>query len=228
MFPIVNDSVAANQTEHTKRTEPMSFAIRPEVKERLAEFRRKGGTINVSAVCNIAIVAELERTENPGFTDLLARLRVESDRRRGAPYRAGHAEGEGWARTNGSWAEICFYAVLNESDVDIQDVTWVARDKSRSWQVPTFKGRFVPPIADYPLETYRDIGAPSYRTNDDPNGYGWVADKDKCDQYWRGWLAGTITVFDAVREAMEPIEPQPPLGVPKPTPIDVDPDEIPF
>jgi hypothetical protein len=229
----VSDSLTTTPDENDtpKRTEPMSFAIKPDLKERLAAFRRKGGAINVSAICNAAIVAELDRAENPGFTDLVARLRVESDRRRGEPYRRGHALGASWATSRGSWAEICFYATLDESDVLIEVVTWVAKDKSKEWQVPTFKSRFVPPVADYPLETWNKFGAPSYPAQDiDESEAGWVSDRDKCDQYWRGWLAGVKQVYQAVSEVLDPIEPQPPIGVPKPSPVpvDVDPDDIPF
>jgi hypothetical protein len=229
MLSLVSDdaTVVDTEKEPTKRTEPMSFAIRPEVKERLADFRKKGGAINVSAICNAAIVAELERADNPEFSDLVARLRLESDRRRGEPYRMGHQEGGRWSKTVGSWAEICFYADLIESDVLILDVTWSTKDKTREWQVPTFKGRFVAPEPDYPRATPHTVGAPNYAESEYAND--WITDRDKCDQYWRGWLAGVQEVYRAVSSVLEPIKPLAPGAVPKPTPVDeVDPDDIPF
>ena len=45
------------------------------------------------------------------MADVVARLRVESDLRRGKPYLWGHQEGGHWARDLATWAEICRYAL---------------------------------------------------------------------------------------------------------------------
>ena len=207
----------------------MSFAIRPEVKDRLEGFRKAGGSINVSRACNAAILTELERCEKPGLADVVARLRVESDRRRGAPYRDGHLEGQDWARSRGSWAEICFYAELTEADVLIENTTWTTEDKTRQWFVPTFKGRFLAPEADYPRESWDASGAPSYKGEDEDGDPVWVDDLNKCDQYWRGWLNGVQEVFSAVGEELARIPVVAPSPVVPPTLVEVlDPDDIPF
>jgi hypothetical protein len=207
MLAFVLDSEAATEQEQEKDaprgTEPMSFAIQPEVEERLAEFRKKGGAINVGAVCNAAILVQLERLEKTGLADLTARLRVESDRRRGAPYRQGHLGGQQWAKQMASWAEICYYARFGEADVRIENVK--CSNKGRKWLVPTFKGLFVAPAGDYGRCTWDGRGAPAYVGEYQTGKATWVTDLELCDQYWRGWLAGVLEVWGEVSEELQPI-----------------------
>jgi hypothetical protein len=149
---------------------------------------------------------------------VVARLRVESDLRRGAPYRWGHPEGVHWAREVASWAEICRWAMsYEESDVHVV----MAEGVRDGWSGPylDFVGKFRPP------EDYDD--APSYI---DEEGVS-VGDPRKCEQRWRGWLAGVKEVFEMVKTELEPIPPYPELPPPPDPGVgvrDVDPDDIPF
>jgi len=207
-------------TEEAGRQRPaqrINVTVRPETFDRLQDARnRRGVEINVSQVADTAINAELDRLDKPGVADLVARLRVESDLRRGRPYTWGYPEGERWAREVASWAEICRFAMTyREMDVKIE-VGDIVTDGWRS-RGPYFAGKFQAP------EDYDDL-APIYR---DENG-DQVDDPIKGAQYWRGWLAGVKAVFEMVRVELEPI-PAPPEPVPPPpAPRDIDPDDIPF
>jgi hypothetical protein len=230
----------------------LNITVKQETKARLDEARNKKGIdLNVSQVCDRAINSELDRSEKPGLVDLLSRLRIESDRRRGAPYRTGHQHGYEWARTKASWAEICHYAQLTEDDVQIGDIVWSWKD-GRTHPVSGFRGNFRVPDADYPvkrphLTTRGNVrvsqGAPSFTDEDGlfefasdwgSDGRRWVEDVHLCDQYWRGWLAGVQEVFHEVTPELEPIHPSPPYPVAAEAiedPADsgdVDPDDIPF
>src|SRR5216683_241563 len=110
------------------RTQRLNITVKPETKARLDDARNKRHIeINVSQVCDRALNAELDRVDQGAIADAVSRLRVESDRRRGAPYRRGHLEGQAWARNKGSWAEICFYGSLEESAVMIEKMRWVSK-----------------------------------------------------------------------------------------------------
>jgi hypothetical protein len=149
--------------------------VRAGTYDRLQEARnRKGIEINVSAVADAAINAELDRLERPGVADLVARLRVESDLRRGRPYSWGHLEGERWARDVASWAEICRFAInFEERDIDVE----VGNIISEGWngRGPYFNGKFQNP-EDY------DRMAPTYLNRDGDQ----IDDPIMCAQYWRG------------------------------------------
>ncbi len=199
----------------------LNITVKPETKSRLDEARnRRRVDINVSQVCDRAINAELDRAENPELSDLVARLSVESDRRRGVPYRLGHAEGSRWARETGSWAEVCMYGRMDEADVVLGDVTWTwTKDGERvTGQGLGFTGRFAAPEQDYARNTPRYWGAPCFVDSD--------GDFEKrphlCDQYWRGWLAGVRDVFAEVSTVLEPVDEDVPASG------DIDPDDIPF
>jgi hypothetical protein len=210
----------------------LNVTVKPQTKSRLDEARnRRAVEINVSQVCDRAINAELDRIERPGLADLLTRLSIESDRRRGVPYRLGHLEGTRWAREVGSWAEICGYARLDEGDVVLGDVTWKYRDSGKvSGTALGFRGRFVAPREDYRANMPSRWGAPCF-VNDDEE---LEKQPHLCDQYWRGWLAGVREVFAEVSKQLEPVYPPEPQSVaPQPfddgvPPGDIDPDDIPF
>jgi len=210
------------------RAARLNITIKPETKSRLDEARtKKGIDINVSQVCDAAIAAELDRCERPGIAGLVARLRVESDRRRGAPYRDGHLEGEQWARDRASWAEICHFAQLTEDDVRLGDKKWVASDGSREWTRLGFLGAFVAPEQDYGfMRPPNQWGAPGYQDAET----GWTDDPHLCDQYWRGWLAAVSEVFAAVSKELPPIPGVAPATAPVQAPDSrhVDPEDIPF
>jgi hypothetical protein len=228
------DSTTPETSEATdQRAFRLNITIKPETKVRLDEARnRRGVDMNVSQVCDRAINAELDRSERPGLADVLSRLRIESDRRRGVPYKLGHVEGTKWAREIGSWAEICDYARLGEDDVVLGDVTWRYKEGGKvSGTALGFLGSFAAPREDYPLNSPNRFGAP-----------GFVDDDDRCeirphlcDQYWRGWLAGVKEVFSAVSEDLQPIFPTTPASSDdvheKLSPLlagEIDPDDIPF
>jgi hypothetical protein len=226
------DSSVQDTTDH--RAFRLNITVKPETKSRLDQARnRRGVEINVSQVCDRAINAELDRAENPALNDLVARLRVESDRRRGVPYRIGHAEGARWARETGSWAEVCMYGRMDESDVVLGDVTWTwTEDGERvRGQVLGFIGRFSAPEQDYARNTPRRWGAPCFVADD---GH-YERQPHLCDQYWRGWLAGVREVFAEASTVLEPVTvqvPQPvadnPIGEDVPASGDIDPDDILF
>lgn len=215
------------------RTHRLNVTVKPETKARLDDARNKRRIeINVSHVCDRAINAELDRLDQGAIADTVSRLRVESDRRRGAPYRRGHLEGQTWATNKGSWAEISFYGSLDESAVIVENVRLVSKGGTRAWDVPTFKGDLTAPEPDYGRSTWKNLdAAPAYPTDDtDWNGnVTWEHNLVKLDQYWRGWLAGVQDVFDAVRQHLPAIAPQKPatqaIDV---EPDEVDPDDIPF
>ena len=97
--------MSTDPAERQRPAQRLNVTVRPETFDRLQAARNKQGIeINVSQVADAAINAELERREKPGVADLVARLRVESDLRRGRPYSWGHPEGERWAREVASWA----------------------------------------------------------------------------------------------------------------------------
>ena len=213
----------------------LTISVRPETFERLQRAREEIGlALNVSQICDSAINGELDRQEKANWADVIARLRVESDRRRGAPFRLGYLEGESWARTKGSWAEICGYAELDEGDVRIDKGQWTSKDGRREWWIPRFVGAFTAPEQDYARWTPHQHGAPGF-TYDDEEGAP-ECDASACDQYWRGWLSAVREVFAVVSGDLEPIAPQrPPAARPasreaEPTPGsgDIDPDDIPF
>jgi hypothetical protein len=223
----------ATDSQGPRAAQRINVTVRPETFDRLHEARNKKGIeINVSQVADAAINAELDRREKPGIADLVARLRVESDLRRGKPYSRGYPEGERWAREVASWAEICRWAMTyDEKDVKVDEE--VERISSTGWQsVGTdFVGKFRAP-GDYNL-------APCYL---DEAAGDQVGDKDSCEQYWRGWLAGVKGIFEIVRTELEPIPHVPELPPPPETSVvplppskervmsarDVDPDDIPF
>jgi hypothetical protein len=239
------------QDELDAKAVRLNITVKQETKARLDEARnRKGIELNVSQLCDRAINSELDRCEKPGLAELVARLRIESDRRRGAPYRTGYQRGQDWARTKASWAEICHYAQLTEDDVQIGDVPWTWKG-GRKHSVSGFLGSFHVPVADYAVKrprlsggaVYVVQGAPSFTDEDDlfgsasewdSDGARWVEDVHLCDQHWRGWLAGVQAVFHEVTGELEPIRPAPPYPVAAeaiedaPDSGDVDPDDIPF
>jgi hypothetical protein len=198
----------------SRRAVRLNVTVKPATYARLQEARNKKGIeINVSEVADKAINIELDRREKPGVADLVARLRVESDRRRGQPYRLGYQEGQRWAREAASWAEICHYAGLVESDISIES-NWEELEGVQHW----FEGRFKAPD-DY-------NGTPSY----DDAGGEYVQDVSRCDQYWRGWLAGVLEIFKLVRLELAPLGPPPDeeRSAEQHAVRDVDPDDIPF
>jgi hypothetical protein len=190
----------------------LNITVKPETKSRLDEARNKKRIdLNISQICDRAINAELDRADQGEVAEILARLKVESDRRRGRPYRLGHEEGTRWARDVGSWAEICKFAAMVEADVRIgtRKWTWTTDGEERVGEFPAFVGGFVVPHGDYGQMRPGNWGAPAFRMDD-----AWVRAELDVDQYWRGWLRGVLDVFDLVGGRLEPIGP--------------DPDEIPF
>lgn len=211
----------------------LNITVKPETKARLDEARNKRQIeINVSQVCDGAINLELDRRERPGIADVVARLRVEADKRRGVPYRTGFLEGQRWAREVASWQEICNYAALEEGDVAIKDIQWTGN--GGPWWVVGFSGQFRAPTDDYLFNAPSQWGAPAYPEHGWPvdEQDEWVTDRPKCDQYWRGWLSAVRELFEQVRDELDPLQPQPIAaapGPPEPAPTrDVDPDDIPF
>lgn len=206
----------------------LNVTVRHETKSRLDEVRNKRRIdVNVSQICDSAINAELDRLDKPGIADVVARLQVESDRRRGAPYREGFLEGQRWAREDGSWAEICWYATADESDVKLGDLEWIypGEPGRRDYDLG-FTGSFYVPEQDYGVNRPGAWGAPAVRLQGETE---WTRDPSICDQYWRGWLAGVIDIFQAVSRDLEPIEPVAPRTArSEPGRRDVDPDDIPF
>ena len=214
--------IDTNDTEPTElKAVRLNITVKPETKARLDDDRNKKGIeINVSQVCDAAINSALDRAEKPGLSDLVARLRVESDRRRGIPFRLGHGEGTRWATEVGSWAEICRFAGLEEFDVQLGETKWkVTYDgESGTAAALSFAGKFIAPIEDYRENKPSDWGAPAYRDSDET----WIDDANQCDQYWRGWLRGVRDLYATASQELEPIRP------PAPAAGDVDPDDIPF
>jgi post-segregation antitoxin (ccd killing protein) len=208
----------------SQRTARLNITVKPATYARLQEARTKRGLeINVSQVADAAINSELDRLDKPGIADVIARLRVESDLRRGEPYRQGHPEGVIWARKVASWAEICRYALtFTERDVRVGEGDMVTNGYNHHGLY--FAGKFEAP-GDY------GQAPPGYVPKDGDE----VSELDKCEQFWRGWLAGVKEIFEAVKKDLAPIELEPEPESPAPdTELDVaavgdvDPDEIPF
>jgi post-segregation antitoxin (ccd killing protein) len=222
----------AAQTKAVEAPDPkavrLNITIRPETYTRLQEAReRPDRQINVSQVADAAINAELDRMDKPGIVSVVARLRIESDRRRGLRYRQGHGEGGHWARDVASWAEICNVAALSEDDVKIERVQWTRKaDGSAIGWAPGFVGRFRATEQDYGTwkpraGRYDVMGAPAFADPDsDPENPEWITAIHECDEFWRGWLSAVKDLFDLARSELEPIPPD--------SRRYADPDDIPF
>jgi hypothetical protein len=225
---IENNSATELEKESPRRTEPMSFAIRPEVKDRLARFRKEGGTINVSGLCNEAIERELNRLASGG--SVLQRLRVELTARRGQSWTLGFQEGRKWAEEKASWLEITDYATRT-TELDVK-VKW----ENSYEQSVDFVGLFRAPARDYVYDGRESAGAPSFSYLTDDLETKWEASIWECETYWQGWLKAVHEVYHENKEHLPSVVDQLP---PRPgdrqapngsddVPRDVDPDEIPF
>lgn len=177
----------------------MSFALRPDVKARLDNFRRTGGSINVSRICNDAILAELDQDDRKGR--VAQRLRIELTSRRGPAWVQGRAEGRRWAEHEASWVEITAYASrFTDRDVAV-------KDSYRSGTlVLVFGGTFRAP-QDYAQNAVDTSGAPAFQwitvegAGDAGTG-AWEYGTVRCTAYWRGWLAGVREVYHEHRDEL--------------------------
>ncbi len=188
----------------------MSFALRPEVKVRLEEFRRDGGSINVSKVCNDGILAELNHGDRKGR--VAQRLRIELTSRRGPAWVQGRAEGRRWAEDEASWVEITGNATRwGEKDVAV-------KDSYRSGTlVLVFAGAFRAP-KDYLQNGIDTGGAPAFQWitvagAGDAGAGAWEFSPVRCTAYWRGWLAGVREVYEELRAELPDVSNEVPTAM---------------
>jgi len=203
------------EEKESRRTAPMSFALRADLKERLARFRDEGGTINVSGIANEAIERELDRLESGNA--VRQRLLVELTERRGPSWTQGYQAGRQWGEAWASWLEITEYAT-RFSDRDVA----VAAVGNRGFEEPEFAGAFRAPVRDYGE-------APTFQ-----RGGGdelvWETRTWECEAFWRGWLRAVRGIYDENKASLPSVIDQlPPRQTPvEAAPPDVDPDDIPF
>lgn len=188
----------------------MSFALRPDVKVLLEEFRRSGGSINVSKICNDAILAELSRDDRKGR--VAQRLRIELTSRRGPAWVQGRAEGRRWAEDEASWVEITANAT-KYGDPDV-----MVKDSYRSGTlVLVFGGSFRAP-KDYLQNAVDTAGAPAFQwltvaAAGDAGAGAWEYSTVRCTAYWRGWLAGVREVYGELRAELPDVSSEVPNAV---------------
>jgi len=211
------------QPEGGRRTTPMSFALRADLKERLNKFRADGGSINVSGLCNEAIERELDRIQSGNV--LVQRLRVELTERRGPSWTLGYQAGRKWAEELASWLEITAFATgYTEQDVD---VIVMNEQGFNSWA--QFMGSFRAPERDYGSDAPNDRGAPAFTRTTDDSGPTWEYRKWEMASFWRAWLNAVREVYDQNKDKLPSVVDRvPPVEIPQPASPAEDPDDIPF
>jgi DNA-binding CsgD family transcriptional regulator len=171
------------------RLEAVTVAIDQDRKENLTvsisgrllrDVRRYKGQIAISEVVEEALAAKVEEVRDPEKAQILRRLRVERDERRGPDFQRGFQEGQRWAKATASWAEIQDYVKFSLKDVVYE------------WGVDTngFAGSFSAPADDYPDPYFRD-------ENDVP-----VTNAPEVTRYWRGWLSGVRSIYNLVKDEL--------------------------
>lgn len=207
----------------SRRTTPMSFALRAELKDRLNRFRLEGGSINVSGICNDAIERELGRMESGNA--VVQRLRVELTERRGPSWTMGYHAGRKWAEEIASWLEITAYATrYTDRDVKVEVVN---EDDPDMYVV--FRHAFRAPERDYGRDIPSQVGAPSFKYNNEDGETRWEYKTYELEAYWRAWLRAVREVYDENKSNLPSVVDQVPADMPDPdAPQDVDPDDIPF
>jgi hypothetical protein len=205
-------------SEGDRRTTPMSFAIRGDLKERLTRVRGEGTAINVSSICNDAIERELDRIESGNA--LVQRLRIELTERRGFAWTMGFQAGRKWAEDTATWLEITEFATVYTG----RDVKVVMYNEDSEHMYVGFTGRFRAPERDYDRDMPEKAAAPSFKYVNDEGEFRWEYRLYELESYWRAWLTAVRDVYDQVKADMPSVIDQ---LAPEP-PRDVDPDEIPF
>ena len=204
-----------------RRTTPMSFALRADLKERLDRFR-EGGSINVSRICNDAIERELDRVESGNA--VVQRLRVELTERHGPSWTMGYQAGRKWAEEMASWIEITAYATRHtEADVAID----FHSDGFHDWGM--FLGGFKAPERDYGVDDPSHKGAPSFVVETVDGIEKWEMRAWEATAYWRAWLRAVRKVYEENKaELPSVVDELASLETARPAPPLVDPDDIPF
>jgi hypothetical protein len=214
------------QPEVGRRTTPMSFALRADLKERLNKFRTDGGTINVSGICNEAIERELDRIQSGNA--VVQRLRVELTERRGPSWTAGYQTGRKWAEEIASWLEITEYATRYTSR-DIKVKLYLEESPE---EFVAFMGRFRAPERDYGRDTRGGApAAPSFvKGRNTDGGPLWEYIPSELETFWRGWLLAVQEIYSELKDQLPSVEEELPTEqIPLPDGgRQVDPDEIPF
>jgi hypothetical protein len=214
------DRPAEQDLKESRRSTPMSFALRADLKERLSRFRSEGRTINVSDISNKAIERELDRIESGNA--VAERLRVELTERRGPSWTIGYQTGRKWAEEVASWLEITGYAT-RYTDLDVK--VEVLDAGFGKWA--EYLGTFRAPERDYGRDTQEDGGAPAFITTGDDQEPRWEHRIWELEAYWRAWLHAVREVYEDNKAHLPSVIER----VPAPDesrPRDVDPDDIPF
>jgi hypothetical protein len=223
---VENRLETAGQTEQevreARRTVPMSFALRGDLKERLGRFREQGGTINVSGIANEAIERELDRLESGN--SVVQRLRVELTERRGPSWTMGFQAGRKWAEDVASWLEITEYAVRYAvSDVKVQ--AFYGDDPE---MYVAFSGSFSAPERDYGRDMPGEHGAPSFKFTTDDGQLRHEYRTYELEAYWRAWLQAVKLLYVENEAKLPSVIDQLSAVEATEQPRDVDPDDIPF
>jgi len=170
---------------HT-RLEAVSLATSEDQRENLTvsisgrllhDVRQYKGQIAISQVVEEALAAKVEEVRNPEKAQILRRLRLERDERRGPDYQSGFEEGQRWAKATASWADIKQYVTFNSKDVVFESADG-------------FVGTFRFPTDDYQDPYFRD-------ENDEP-----VTTAPEVTCYWRGWVAGVHSIYNLVKDEL--------------------------
>jgi hypothetical protein len=216
-------ALAEQDQRESRRATPMSFALRADLKERLAKFRDEGGSINVSAISNEAIERELDRIQSGNA--VVQRLRVELYERRGPSWTLGYQAGRKWAEEIASWLEITTYASkYTDQDVDVVVINEQGFDM---WA--QFMGSFRAPERDYGSDAPNNSGAPAFIRSGDESGPKWEYRSWEMVAFWRAWLHAVRELYEQNKDHLPSVVDRLPSNeIPQPAPADVDPDDIPF
>ncbi len=218
------DRLAEPDQRESRRTTPMSFALRADLKDRLNKFRSEGGNINVSGLANDTIERELDRIESGNA--LVQRLRVELTERRGTSWTWGYQAGQKWAEEDASWLEITEQATRYTN----RDVKVETYNEDSPYMYAAFTGRFRAPTRDYGRDAHDSAGAPAFRyANEDGEMRGEYR-IDEMEAYWRAWLTAVREIYDNTKAYLPSVIDQLPAEeiTDLDKPRDADPDDIPF
>jgi len=211
----------------SRRTTPMSFALRADLKDRLNKFRSEGGNINVSGIANDAIERELDRMESGNA--VVQRLRVELTDRRGPSWTMGYQAGRKWAEEIASWLEITAYAT-RYTDRDVKVLKLNGDDEADPDMYVMFLNSFHAPERDYGRDVPGHTGAPSFSYLNTEGEQRWQYTTYELEAYWRAWLRAVREVYDENQAYLPSVIDQlSDEDIPDPNkPRDVDPNDIPF
>ncbi len=210
--------------EPGRRSTPMSFALRADLKDRLTRLRNDGRTINVSEISNKAIEGYLDRIESSSA--IVQRLRMELTERHGPSWTMGYQAGRKWAEDTATWLEITEFATRYTG----RDVKVEMYHEDTEYMYVAFTGRFQAPVRDYGRDAHHHAAAPAFQYVAEDGDPKWEFRTLEIEPHWRAWLTAVRECYDELKDDLPPVIDQLPAEeIPDPyMPRDVSPDDIPF